>query len=190
MNESDAAWPRALRLIHWVSAALVLGMLRLGVYMVQLVHDPGRRFELTQTHKSIGFAVLALTVARLCLRIITTAPRPEPAAPSLLIAAKAAHIALYGLLVAMPLSGWLMVTTTPVRVPTFVFGLFALPYPLTPDLPTYRLAHAVHVASAVLLPPSLSSTSRRRSPTRCFGATGPSSECCGNDAHRGDISLI
>ena len=151
MNEGDAAWPRALRLIHWVSAALVLGMLGLGVYMVQLVHDPGRRFELTQTHKSIGVAVLALTVARLCLRIITTAPRPEPAAPSLLIAAKAAHVALYGLLVAMPLSGWLMVTTTPVRVPTFVFGLFALPYPLTPDLPTYRLAHAVHVASAVLL---------------------------------------
>lgn len=67
------------------------------------------------------------------------------------MAAKIAHIALYALLVAMPLSGWLMVTTTPVRVPTFVFGLFALPYPLTPDLPKYQLAHVVHVASAVLL---------------------------------------
>src|SRR5271156_1324808 len=92
MNEGDAVWPRALRLIHWVSAALVLGMLGLGVYMVQLVHDPGRRFDLSQTHKSIGVAVLALTVARLCLRIITTAPRPEPAAPSLLIAAKAGSL--------------------------------------------------------------------------------------------------
>ena len=38
----------------------------------------------------------------------------------------------------MPLSGWLMATTTPVRVPTIVFGLFALPYPLAPDLAIYR----------------------------------------------------
>jgi cytochrome b561 len=67
------------------------------------------------------------------------------------MAAKVAHIAFYVLLVAMPLSGWLMATTTPVRVPTFVLGSFELPYPLMPDLPTYRLAHAIHVATAIML---------------------------------------
>jgi cytochrome b561 len=51
----------------------------------------------------------------------------------------------------LPLSGWLMATTTPVRVPTVVLGLFALPYPLTPDLATYRLAHAIHVTTAIAL---------------------------------------
>ena len=51
----------------------------------------------------------------------------------------------------MPLSGWFMVTTTPVRVPTVVFGLFALPYPLAPDLTIYRFAHAAHVALAIVL---------------------------------------
>jgi cytochrome b561 len=151
MNEGAAAWPLALRLLHWVGAALVFAALGLGVTMVQLVHDPAERFELTQTHKSIGVTVLALTVARLCLRVLMTAPAPEPAAPVLLAAAKAAHIALYALLVLMPLSGWLMVTTTPVRVPTVVFGLLRLPYPLAPDLPIYRAAHAIHVASAILL---------------------------------------
>jgi cytochrome b561 len=30
-----------------------------------------------------------------------------------------------------------------VRVPTFVFGLVELPYPLSPDLTTYRIAHTV-----------------------------------------------
>jgi cytochrome b561 len=151
MDESAAVWPLSLRLIHWVSAALVLGALGCGVSMVELVHDPAERFELTQTHKSIGIAVLALTLARLCLRILATAPKPEPAAPLLLAAAKTAHIALYALLVAMPLSGWLMATTTPVRVPTFVFGLFELPYPLAPALPTYQFAHALHFASAIAL---------------------------------------
>jgi polyisoprenoid-binding protein YceI len=109
------------------------------------------RFELTQAHKSIGIAVLAITLTRLCLRILASVPKPEPAAPLLLAAAKTAHIALYALLLAMPLSGWLMATTTPVRVPTFVFGLFELPYPLAPALPTYQFAHAVHVASGIAL---------------------------------------
>jgi cytochrome b561 len=151
MNDTAGVWPFSLRLLHWLSAALVLGALGLGVYMVQFVHDPGERFALTQTHKSIGIAILALTLARVCRRSLASAPAPEPVAPSLLFAAKTAHLALYALLVLMPLSGWLMATTTPVRVPTQVFGLFPLPYPLAPDLATYRFAHNVHVAMAILL---------------------------------------
>lgn len=151
MNEGASAWPLSLRLLHWATAALVFGALGLGTYMVQMVHDPAARFELTQTHKSIGVAILALTVARACVRVLTTAPKPEPAARSVLVAARVAHIALYALLLMMALSGWLMATTTPVRVPTLVFGLFVLPYPLPPDLPTYRFAHGVHVAAAIVL---------------------------------------
>jgi cytochrome b561 len=144
---SEGAWPRALRLLHWASAVLVIGTLGLGAYMVQLVEDPAGRFDLTQTHKTIGVAVLALTVARLCLRAFATAPgcaRP-------LLAAKATHAGLYALLLLLPLSGWLMATTTPVRVPTVVLGLFTLPYPLAPDLAMYRVAHGVHVAAAISL---------------------------------------
>jgi cytochrome b561 len=150
MNE-QAAWPPTLRIMHWVMAALVLGTLLLGVTMVQVVRDPAERFELTQTHKSIGVAILLLALVRLCLRIRASAPVAEPAAPLLILAAKAVHIALYVLLLAMPLSGWLMASTTPVRVPTSVFGLFDLPYPLEPDFAMYRFARGIHVASAIAL---------------------------------------
>jgi cytochrome b561 len=119
--------------------------------MVQLVNDPAGRFELTQTHKSIGVAVLALTVVRLCLRILANAPKLEPATPLVLLAARVVHAFLYGLLLVMPLSAWLMVTTTPVRVPTFAFGLVELPYPLSPDLTTYQIAQTIHVVSAIFL---------------------------------------
>lgn len=151
MNKGVSVWPLSLRLAHWASAMMVIAALGLGTYMVQFVHDPGERFELTQTHKSIGVAVLGLTVFRLCLRILANAPKPEPAAPLVLVAAKVGHIILYGLLLVMPLSGWLMATTTPVRVPTFVFGLVELPYPLLPNLTTYRIAHTIHVVSAIFL---------------------------------------
>jgi cytochrome b561 len=151
MNENAAPWPLPVRLIHWVSAALIVGALGLGAWMVELIQDPARRFDLTQMHKSIGVAVLALTAVRLCLRILTTPPKPLPAAAPVRLAAKANHVGLYGLLLLLPLSGWLMATTAPVRVPTIVFGLFTLPYPLLPDLPTYKFAHAVHVGAAVVL---------------------------------------
>jgi cytochrome b561 len=151
MNEAAAVWPLSLRLAHWLGAVLVLAALGLATAMVQFVHNPAARFELTQTHKSIGIVILALTVVRLCRRSFSRAPKSEPAARSLLLAAQAAHIALYALLLLMPVSGWLMATTTPVRVPTVDFGLFALPYPLAPNLAIYGLARATHVALAILL---------------------------------------
>ena len=72
---STAVWPLSLRLAHWVSAVLVLAGLGLGTVMVQFVHNPALRFELTQTHKSIGIAILALTVLRLCRRLFGRAPK-------------------------------------------------------------------------------------------------------------------
>jgi cytochrome b561 len=151
MSEKGAAWPLPVRLIHWASAALIIGALALGATMVQLVQDAAKRFDLTQMHKSIGVTVLALTALRLCVRIATTAPPPAALPRRVLKAAKVAHRGIYALLVVMPLSGWLMTTTTPIRVPTIVFGLFELPYPLAPDLPTYALAHAVHITAAISL---------------------------------------
>jgi cytochrome b561 len=151
MNDGAEIWPLPLRLIHWISAALVIAALGLGTTMVWFVDDPAARFDLTQTHKSIGITVLALTLLRLCLRVATTAPRPEPIAPFLMQAATATHLGLYALLVLLPVSGWLMASTTPVRIPTHVFGLFDLPYPLGPDLAVFRLSHAVHVVAAILL---------------------------------------
>ncbi len=81
MNKGVSVWPPSLRLAHWASAALrVFAALGLGTYMVQFVHDPAEHFELTQTRETIGVAVLAITVVRLCFGILTNAPKPEPAA--------------------------------------------------------------------------------------------------------------
>ena len=151
MNKVTTVWPLSVRLAHWLNAALVIGALGLGAFMVLAVQSAATRFELTQTHESIGVGVLVLTILRLCLRSVMRAPKPEPASRSVTIVAKAAHVTLYVLLLLLPLSGWLMVTSTPVRVPTIVFGLFELPYPLAPDIARFRLAHGAHVVLAVTL---------------------------------------
>lgn len=151
MNEPLAGWPFSVRFGHWLGAILVLIALGLGAYMVLLVANPAERFELTQTHKSIGLVILVLTLARLGRRALTRAPIPEPAARSVLLAAKVTHAGLYLLLLLLPLSGWLMASTTPIRVPTAVFGLLEVPYPLAPNIGIYRLAHAAHIGLALLL---------------------------------------
>ncbi|HEY7298816.1 MAG TPA: cytochrome b/b6 domain-containing protein [Xanthobacteraceae bacterium] len=151
MAEDATTWPLSMRLIHWASAAMVIAAAGLGAYAVQLVENPAERFDLTQTHKSIGLTVFALTVMRFCLRALTAAPKSEVSSPRLRWAARATHVTLYVLLLLLPLTGWLMATTTVVRVPTTFFGVFELPYILPPDLPSYHLARAVHGAAASVL---------------------------------------
>src|SRR5215831_15833714 len=112
MNKATTVWPLSLRLAHWLNAALVIGALGLGAFMVLAVHSAATRFELTQTHKSIGVSVLVLTILPLGLRYAMRAPKPEPAPRSVAIIAKVAHVGLYILLLLLPLSGWLMVTST------------------------------------------------------------------------------
>jgi cytochrome b561 len=151
VNEPAVAWPLAMRIAHWLSAALVISLLVLGAVMVFAVADPARRFELTQIHKPLGILALALTVARLCFRFGSRAPKIDPASRLVALAAKAAHLALYLLLFLMPLSGWLMVTSTPIRIPVSLFGLLDLPFPLAPDLATYQAARTTHLVLSIAL---------------------------------------
>jgi cytochrome b561 len=151
MAEGAPAWPLSMRLTHWASAAMVIAAAGLGAYAVQLVQNPAERFDLTQTHKSIGLTVFALTVMRFCLRALTTAPKSEVSSPWLVRVARATHITLYALLLLLPLTGWLMAMTTVIRVPTTFFGFFELPYILAPDLPSYYLARVLHGVAAIAL---------------------------------------
>jgi cytochrome b561 len=151
MNEAPTVWPLSLRLAHWLNAALVVGTLGLGAFMVLVVQGAATRFELTQVHKSLGLFVLALTVVRLAMRCLLRAPKPEPVTRSVAIIAAGVQVGLYVLLLALPASGWLMVTSTPVRIPTVVLGLFELPNPLAPDMLRFRLAHGGHIFLAGVL---------------------------------------
>jgi cytochrome b561 len=125
---------------HWTIAVLVIVNLIVGIG-----HDyvPALRAWMPG-HKAIGITVLALTAARVAWRL---AHRP-PALPAGLPgwerqAAHTTHWALYALMVAMPLSGWLMVSGPEGRRPLEWFGLFPLPY-LPASGATADAAHSAH----------------------------------------------
>ena len=90
---------------HWVSAALILVMIFIGMNLDD-VEDPGSRLTLLRTHAAIGLTVLALTLLRLLWRLADRTPGP-PAGLSGFEwrAARIAHVVLYVLLVAILASG-------------------------------------------------------------------------------------
>jgi cytochrome b561 len=156
-------WGLAARLLHWMMAALLIGMLLLGWYMVEVVgtRDLVLRYQLTQWHKSFGFVAFALAVLRLLWRFVNpTPPHPEGALLSERLAARFSHVALYLLMLAVPLSGWLMASASPLNDPgafpfqmkNMVFGLFEMPDPHPKgDRALEATLKAVHYWSAMAL---------------------------------------
>lgn len=124
---------------HWAIAALIVFNLWLG-----LGHDSlPREWNVMPAHKAVGITILALTVARIVWRL--THPAPPPPAdiqPWERIAARASHIALYGFMLAMPLTGWAMVSGAK-RRPLDWFGAFDIPY-LSVTEPISEWGHDAH----------------------------------------------
>ncbi|MBB3227959.1 cytochrome b561 [Luteibacter sp. Sphag1AF] len=99
------------RALHWLMAILVLAMLFIGAGMVTSVTQTHE--TLIHIHKPLGIAILLLAVIRIGVRL-THRPPPLPAdlSPLVRFGAHASHLVLYGLLLAMPLIGWAMVSAS------------------------------------------------------------------------------
>ena len=122
---------------HWVIAAAVLFNIWFGHYVHDMADDDPGHFEYVQIHKSIGLTILVLAFGRLIWRLFDPPPPlPETIPTWQRWASKVSHWLLYGLIFAIPLSGWAMVSASPLGLPTFWFGLFEWPHlPFLSELP-------------------------------------------------------
>lgn len=117
--EQTGSYTPVAKLLHWVTALLVLGMIGIGLWMVGLPLGLTKLYVYAW-HKWVGLAILVLTVVRLLWR----AWRPPPALPDTVVPwerrlAPWAHGLLLLLLLAMPVSGWLMSSAGGVSVRWF-----------------------------------------------------------------------
>ncbi len=142
-----ARWSAPLIALHWLSAALILELVAHGGIMVHAGFSAATAFGLYQSHKSIGFVVLALTAARLVLRLRLKPPQPlGPPWEGLL--ARIVQAALYALTIAAIIAGWLVVSTSPLPIPTKFFDLFVVPNIARPDAALFAAATFAHEAAA------------------------------------------
>lgn len=122
--------------LHWIIALLIIGQIAGGFWMTDAIKNPDQQkiaIQTYQLHKAFGICVLLLSIFRLYWRVTHPAPNaPKHVANYEKIAAKLAHYLFYFLIIAIPLSGWFMVSTSPLGYPTSMFGLFNWPHILLP----------------------------------------------------------
>ena len=121
--------------LHWLIALAMLTNIGLAWYFGTLPR--AAQVGPVQLHKSIGITVLLLTLLRIGWRLVNTPPPlPETMRPWEKWAARINHAVFYLLMLAMPLSGWAMVSASPlIKVhPTMLY--WTIPWPTYPLLPT------------------------------------------------------
>lgn len=113
---------------HWIIAIGIIVQLCVGLYMTSLPRSDPMQFTLVQLHKAGGLTILWLSLLRLGWRLINPIP-PLPAGMGLVMRGLAhfSHFLLYILMIGIPLSGWAMVSASPLGLPINYFGLFNWP---------------------------------------------------------------
>lgn len=143
MSSSKPYHPIA-RSLHWLMALLLASLVSLGVYMTDLPLSP-EKFQYYAWHKWAGVTAFALVCARLLWRLAHPAPAlPPTLSTSARWAAHAGHLALYGLMIAIPLTGWLMSSAKGVQ--TVWFGVLPIPDLLARDKTLGHALAEVHEA--------------------------------------------
>ena len=113
--------------LHWLIAAMILISVPLGLYMTSLKLSP-EKLKLYNWHKWAGVTIFMLMMIRCAWRVVY-APPPPPSPASTPAwqrqAARVTHFLLYALLIAIPLSGWLMSSAKGFQ--TVYLGVIPLP---------------------------------------------------------------
>jgi cytochrome b561 len=144
---TQARFPAASRLLHWLMAPMIVAMLFIGVGMAASLSP---RYELlVSIHRPLGIAIFVLCLVRMINRFINPPPELPDTVPSLQrFAAKASHIVLYALMFIMPLVGWGMLSAA--GYPIVLYGPLRLPPILPHDLTLYAWLREAHTVLAYL----------------------------------------
>jgi cytochrome b561 len=138
-----AHFAASARLLHWAMALLLVSMVFVGATMVDAlaVWQPA----LVRAHQATGVLALALVLLRLANRLRLrgrTPALPDDLPRVQRLAARATQVALYALMLAIPLVGWAMQGAA--GLPVVLPGGVVLPALLGPDLATYGLLREAH----------------------------------------------
>jgi cytochrome b561 len=129
--DADRSYGAAAVLLHWTIAALILVQIGLGWWMNEILPDHTPVQAQVQTvHISLGLTILLLVLVRIAVRLIyRPPPLPLSLAPWERMLVRVTHVLFYLLLLAMPLTGWALVSLGPRPV-----KIWGLPWPHLPGV--------------------------------------------------------
>lgn len=112
--------------LHWLMFALIVAVYALIELREFYPRGSDPREAMKAWHFTLGLSVFALVWVRIVVRLVTASPPKlvEPAWRSVI--AKAVHLALYGLMIAMPLAGWAILSAEGEAIPFWGLALPAI----------------------------------------------------------------
>lgn len=142
LRNTTRRWGAIAQTFHWVIVALIIVQLTLAE-MADDLPNGVRKLNLLARHKSFGITILGLVILRLAWRWLNEhPPLPENLKRYELALARFTHVALYVLLFAVPLTGWMMSSAR--GFPVSWFGFFQLPDLVPKSRPLYDALMIVH----------------------------------------------
>jgi cytochrome b561 len=149
IRNTTVRWGSVAQFLHW----LIVVLLIVQVVLASIADDLPlgmKKLAMLARHKSVGITILGLVVLRLLWRWMNRAPPlPDTLKPYERVLASLTHAALYLLLFAMPLSGWVMSSAR--GFPVSWFGFIQLPDLVPKSKPLYDAMLETHQALALTL---------------------------------------
>jgi len=149
LRNTRARWGALSQLFHWLIAALIGVQIALGLIGTELPLSMTKLATLAR-HKSLGITLLALMLVRLMWRALNPTPAlPDTLKPHERVLARITHTGLYVLVIALPLTGWIMSSAR--GFPVSWFNLFQLPNLVGRSAALYHAMVRTHVLLAIAL---------------------------------------
>lgn len=106
--------------LHWLMLLLIAAVYALMELRGWFPRGSATREAMKHWHYMLGLSVLALVFVRIAARFLSPTPAvvPAPSAPQAW-AAKLVHLALYALMIGLPLVGWMILSAEGDAVPFF-----------------------------------------------------------------------
>jgi cytochrome b561 len=134
--------------LHWLVLVLIVAAYASMEFRDIFERGSTGREMMKSSHYVIGLTILGLAIARLIAHVAMPTPPIRPAPPVWQgLAAKAVHAALFALMIALPLVGWLILSAE--GEPPSYFGL-QLPALVGPDRALAERFEEVHETIATL----------------------------------------
>ncbi len=142
LRNTTHAWGTLSKALHWLIVLLII----LQYFIAQRAEELPLGLAKLQAygwHKSFGMTILMLAVLRLTWRLLNPTPALAPVTrPWERVLAHLSHLMLYGLIFAMPISGWLMSSARNFTVSWF--NLFQFPNLVGRDEVLYEATKDLH----------------------------------------------
>jgi cytochrome b561 len=121
-NSSRGIFDRATRLMHWLTAGLVLCVFALA-FSIDLATSRGLHTAVLQVHRSVGLTIWVVTLFRLAWRQFAEYPDwPSDMSQTMRVAAMASEYTLYVFLLVQPILGILQTNAHGDHVNLFFIG--------------------------------------------------------------------